>query len=90
MTVNTIPINFLARGEVGRVEQLVGNVDDVRRLEEMGIRRGQQVEMLQCGSPCIVRIGGSRLCFRQADGLGVMVLPETPLPALVPVAAAVT
>jgi Fe2+ transport system protein FeoA len=77
-TVIPIPINFLACGEIGRVEQLLGCIDDVRRLEEMGIRRGQEVQMVQPGSPCIVRVGSSRLCFRQAEGVGVMVVAETP------------
>jgi Fe2+ transport system protein FeoA len=63
----------MASGEVGRVEQLLGDTEDVRRLEEMGIRRGEVVEMLQPGSPCIIRLGGSRLCLRQAENLGVMV-----------------
>ena len=71
--MNVIPMHHLAYGEVGRVEQLVGSTEDVRRLEEMGVRRGQAVEMLQPGTPCIVRLGGSRLCFRQTDGLGVLV-----------------
>jgi Fe2+ transport system protein FeoA len=71
--MHAIPINYLASGEVGRVEQLLGDTEDVRRLEEMGIRRGEDVEMLQPGSPCIIRLGGSRLCLRQAENLGVMV-----------------
>jgi Fe2+ transport system protein FeoA len=71
--MNIIPMHCLAYGEVGRVEELVGSTEDVRRLEEMGVRRGQAVEMLQPGSPCIVRLGGSRLCFRQTEGLGVLV-----------------
>lgn len=68
-----MPIRYLASGESGRVEQLLGNAEDVRRLEEMGLRCGQDIQMLQPGSPCIIRLGGSRLCFRETDSLGVMV-----------------
>jgi ferrous iron transport protein A len=75
--MNSFPIHYLACGEKGRVEQLVGKTDDVRRLEEMGMRRGQEVQMLRPGSPCIVRLGTSRICFREADGLGVLVTAES-------------
>ena len=75
--VNLIPIGLLACGEIARVEHLLGSVEDVQRLEEMGLRRGQSVEMLQPGSPCIVRLGGSRICFRETDSLGVMVNTAT-------------
>jgi Fe2+ transport system protein FeoA len=88
--VNTIPISILACGEIGRVEQLVGDIEDVRRLEEMGLRRGQEVQMVQPGSPCIVRVGGSRLCFRQAEGLGVMVAAEALAPTQLPAVAVAT
>jgi len=75
--MNAFPIRFLVCGEKGRVEQLLGTREDVQRLEEMGLRRGESVEMLQPGSPCIVRLGGSRLCFRETDTLGVLVQTST-------------
>lgn len=71
--MRAFPIRFLASGEMGRVEDLLGSREDVQRLEEMGLRRGECVEMLQPGSPCIIRLGGSRLCFRETDSLGVLV-----------------
>ena len=75
--MNAFPIRFLVCGEKGRVEQLLGSREDVQRLEEMGLRRGESIEMLQPGSPCIVRLGGSRLCFRETDTLGVLVQTST-------------
>ena len=70
---NLIPLHFLSRGEVAEIGQLVGRVDEVHRLEELGLRSGVVVEMLQPGSPCIVGLAGQRLCFRQNDAIGILV-----------------
>ena len=69
----TIPLHLLQPGQQGRVEQLTGAPDVVKRLEEMGLREGIEVEMVQSGSPCIIRLGDSRLCFREAQMIHVMV-----------------
>jgi Fe2+ transport system protein FeoA len=47
----------------------------VKRLEEMGLREGTEVEMVQPGSPCIVRLGDVKLCFRETELIHVMVCP---------------
>jgi Fe2+ transport system protein FeoA len=70
---NVIPLHFLSRGEVAEIDQLVGRVDEVHRLEELGLRSGVVVEMLQPGTPCIVGLAGHRLCFRQNDAVGILV-----------------
>jgi len=70
---NVIPLHFLARGEVAEIDQLVGQSDDVHRLEELGLRSGVLVEMLQPGTPCIIGLAGHRLCFRHNDALGILV-----------------
>lgn len=66
----------LSRGQVAEVSELVGPRERVRRLEELGIRSGARLEMIRSGSPCIIRIDGSTLCFRNDESLRVMVLPR--------------
>jgi len=68
-----IPLHLLSRGEFAEIDQLVGQADEIHRLEELGLRSGVVIEMLQSGSPCIVGLAGSRLCFRQNDAVGILV-----------------
>jgi ferrous iron transport protein A len=79
-----IPLSTLCPGQSAEIRQVVGQLDQVRRLEELGLRHGVQLEMVRHGTPCIIRIGGqsqhgsfgsSKLCFRQSDLLQVMVTP---------------
>jgi Fe2+ transport system protein FeoA len=55
------------------VDEVVGEAGDVHRLAELGLRSGTPVEMVQPGNPCIIRVGGSKLCFRESDLLSVLV-----------------
>lgn len=72
-----LPLNVMHPGQKGRVQQVLGRAEEVHRLEEMGLRKGALVEMLQTGSPCIVKIGEQRLCFRAAAAISsVLVEPE--------------
>jgi len=68
-----MPLTALHCGQFAEVGQLVGPSEQVRRLEELGIRAGARLEMISTGSPCIVRIEGSRICFRHDDSLRVLV-----------------
>lgn len=70
-----VPLQFLSRGERGQVGQLLGEMEHVHRLEEMGLRAGTQIEMIEPGCPCIIQIGGYRLCFRDNDVFHVLVRP---------------
>ena len=70
-----LPLNLLARGQCASIEQLVGHADHVHRLEELGLRIGVSIKMLQPGIPCIVRVADQKLCFRDADLLNVIVRP---------------
>jgi Fe2+ transport system protein FeoA len=45
----------------------------VRRLQELGFRAGALLQMIRCGSPCILRVDGSTLCFREDESLRVLV-----------------
>ncbi|GAA4439799.1 MULTISPECIES: FeoA family protein [Bremerella] len=68
-----IPLSMVQSGAVVRISQIVGGCDDVKRMAELGLQSGTEVEMLQSGSPCILRVGQSKLCFRQSDILNILV-----------------
>ena len=68
-----VPLTVLRRGQVAEISQLVGAAEQVRRLEELGLRSGVRFEMVQCGSPCIIRVDGSTLCIRDDASLRVLV-----------------
>ena len=68
-----IPLHLLSRGEFAEIDQLVGGTEEVHRLEELGLRSGVMIEMLQPGTPCIVGLAGHRLCLRQNDAIGILV-----------------
>jgi ferrous iron transport protein A len=68
-----IPLSALRPGEVAEVCQIVGQADQVRRLQELGLCDGARLEMIRSGSPCIVRLGTSRLCLRDVRSLRVLV-----------------
>jgi ferrous iron transport protein A len=71
-----MPLSALRPGQLAEVRQIVGSPEHVRRLEELGVRAGERLEMVRSGSPCIVRIGASTLCLRNGEILAVMVAPR--------------
>jgi ferrous iron transport protein A len=71
-----VPITQLHRGEVAEISQVLGSPEQVRRLEELGLRGGVRLEMVRGGSPCIVRVAGTTLCFRHDELLRVLVHPR--------------
>jgi Fe2+ transport system protein FeoA len=74
-----IPLPLLQPGQQAWIDQLLGREDDVHRLQELGLSVGTAVEMVQSGSPCIVSLGGTRLCFRGSEATSVLVrLSELP------------
>lgn len=71
-----VPLSALRPGDVAEIRQIVGQADQVRRLQELGLRDGARLEMIRSGSPCIVRLGGCRLCLRDECSLRVLVSPR--------------
>ena len=71
--VDLIPLVHMETGSKARIGQVVGHPDQVHRLEELGLRNGTVIEMLQNGSPCIIRFEQSKLCFRPNENVGVLV-----------------
>jgi len=72
---DSIPLSLMEPGQSGRIDALLGCPDHIHRLEELGVRRGCLVEMVQPGSPCIVWLGGTKICFRDADLFSILVRP---------------
>lgn len=70
---NLIPLSSLTAGECAHIDQITGRRDEVHRLEELGLRGGAMIEMVQSGSPCIIRLAGQKLCFRADELLSVLV-----------------
>jgi ferrous iron transport protein A len=68
-----LPLHLLPTGQRAHIDQLVGGPDEVHRLQELGMRVGTQIEMLQRGTPCIIRLEGARLAFRDHDACRVLV-----------------
>ena len=68
-----IPLSLLAAGETASVGDVVGDVELVHRLREMGLYNGARVKMIRPGSPCIIGLDGQRLGFRGDDLARVLV-----------------
>jgi ferrous iron transport protein A len=73
--LHTILLQELAPRQTACIRRLVGRADNVRRMEEFGLRPGVRVEMFRPGNPCIVRLGGCKLCLRADDLLHILVEP---------------
>lgn len=70
-----VPLDLLREGEAGRVADLEGPAGAVNRLQELGLRIGQQVRMVRPGPPHLVQVGETRLCLRTAADVIVLVGP---------------
>jgi Fe2+ transport system protein FeoA len=73
MIDSNIPLETLTNGQLATISDLRGGPDQVHRLEELGFRRGTTVEMIQSGRPCVIRVEGSKMCFRRCDRCNVLV-----------------
>ena len=69
----SLPLASLLAGQIAHVEEILGLAEHVHRLQELGLRPGVQIEMVEAGSPCIIRLGGQKLCFRADDATSVLV-----------------
>lgn len=72
-TWEMVPLALLRAGQAGRVGEVLGNVELVHRLREMGLYDGATVRMIRPGSPCIIGLDGQRLGFRGDDLARVLV-----------------
>ncbi|MBX6314460.1 MAG: ferrous iron transport protein A [Isosphaeraceae bacterium] len=70
-----IPLSFLSPGQTASIAAVLGASDLVHRLREMGLRDGAEVQMIQPGRPCLIRLGNLRLGVRSDELTGVLVRP---------------
>jgi ferrous iron transport protein A len=70
---DAFPLQQLSSGQTACIDQLVGLPEETHRLEELGMRVGTPIEMIQSGPTCIVRLAGTRLAFRGAEAYHVLV-----------------
>ena len=73
-----IPLCQLGAGVTAIVAAVLGGVEEVHRLSEMGLRSGAMIEMVQPGSPCVVKLGGHKFGLRVDELLSVLVRLNSP------------
>jgi Fe2+ transport system protein FeoA len=70
-----LPLDMLRAGEVAEVEEVSGHDAWVGRLADLGIRRGCRLRVVQPGSPCLLDVGGCKLCLRGGECSQILVRP---------------
>jgi Fe2+ transport system protein FeoA len=70
-----LPLELLNTGEWADVADVSGEPAWVCRMAELGLRAGCRFQVLQAGSPCLLRVGGGRLSLRPDDRLQILVRP---------------
>jgi Fe2+ transport system protein FeoA len=75
-----VPLELVADGEWAEVGDVAGEPSWVGRMAEIGVRVGSRLQVLRQGKPCLLRIGSSRLSFRDESRVHILVrpLPVTP------------
>lgn len=68
-----VPLSSLRTGEEGRIRDLEGAEEYVKRLCEMGLRHGTVVRMVREGCPCILAVDHQRLTLRTDDDVSIYV-----------------
>jgi Fe2+ transport system protein FeoA len=75
MPFNTLPLDMLRPGEWADVADVAGDPSWVCRMAEMGLQAGSRVQMLQSGTPCMLRVAGCKLCLRGGECTQILVRP---------------
>jgi ferrous iron transport protein A len=70
-----VPLELLPPGEWAEVEDVVGEPSWVSRMAELGLRVGGRLQMVRQGSPCLLQVGGCRLCVRGECMMQIFVRP---------------
>jgi ferrous iron transport protein A len=70
-----VPLDMLRPGEWGHVEDIDGDPAWVCRMAELGLRAGCHVQMIQRGTPCLLQVGGCKLCLRGDTSSQILVRP---------------
>jgi Fe2+ transport system protein FeoA len=76
LCVDSIPLQRLNSGRIGKVASIRGTNHEIARLAEMGLRSGEIVSVTRGGITSIVQlVSGSRLCVRTSNKLEILVTP---------------
>ncbi|HEV3238663.1 MAG TPA: FeoA family protein [Gemmataceae bacterium] len=75
MNDNLLPIELLSHGDWADVAEVHGEPSWVCRMAELGVRSGCRLQMIQPGTPCLLDVGGCRLCLRTESCMQVLVRP---------------
>jgi len=70
-----LPLDMLRPGECADVADVGGDQAWVCRMAELGLQPGCRVQMLQDGTPCLLRVAGCKLCLRSDDSAQILVRP---------------
>ncbi len=86
MVDKTVPLETLLAGETATISRIGGHGPNVHRLEEFGLRGGSRIRMFRTGNPCILALGGGKVCLRCDPELRILVerAADTPPPVTVP------
>jgi len=68
-----IPLATLRKSERGVIREVDGESKFVKRLCEMGLCHGAEVQMIHAGSPCIVAVKDQRISLRSEDEIAIYV-----------------
>ena len=74
-TSTLLPLEYLGPGECGDIAHVDGEPAWVGRMAELGVRVGCRLRVLQPGSPCLLDVGGCRLCLRGESLMRIFVQP---------------
>ena len=75
MNAELLPLELLGPGQWGEVEDVAGKPAWVCRMAELGIRNGCRLQVVQPGSPCLLRVGDCRLSLRGECDCQIFVRP---------------
>ena len=73
--VGHVAEELLGCGEWADVAEVYGEPAWVGRMAELGVRSGSRLQMLQGGSPCLLRVDGARLSLRSDHTTQILVRP---------------
>jgi ferrous iron transport protein A len=72
---SVLPLELLKPGEWAEVHDVYGDPRWVGRMAELGVRSGCRVQVVQPGSPCLLRVGDCKLSLRGECDCQILVRP---------------
>jgi Fe2+ transport system protein FeoA len=70
-----LPLEMIGPGEWADVADVAGEPTWIGRMAELGVRIGSRLQILQPGSPCLLRVGDARLSLRGEWRTRILVRP---------------